>query len=100
MQIQSADIVINNPAPAKQQSQIEDYAEVLQNFNLAYLLIGYHLQVGKIEQTKGWILHISVVRSQMAELLNIIIPVLEYSCVSFKLVKDREKARILLDGIL
>jgi len=67
---------------------------------VAYKPIGYHLQVGEITKVQGWILHISVVRWQITELLEAILLTLTSTRVAFKIVKDRATARIILDGSL
>jgi len=79
---------------------VENYAAILQHFEIDYKSAGYHLQVGNIDLTQGWILHISIVRSQIPEVLNTIIPLLMETNVSFRIVKDKDTARNLLDGNL
>ena len=77
---------------------IEDYSEILDKYGLSYSRVGFHLQVGEIIGVQGWILHISVVRSEIVALLDLLIPVLISRKVAFKIVKDKDTAKTLLDG--
>lgn len=79
---------------------ITDYAELLRYYNLEYRPAGYYLQVGDIEAVGGWILHLSVIRSQLQSFFETVIPFLADERMSFKIVKDKETARNLLDGNL
>lgn len=76
----------------------EDYSTILKRFELDYKHVEHHLLIGEIVQVQGWILHISVIKSQISKLLNTIIPELIANQVPFKIVKDKETARSLLDG--
>ena len=80
--------------------EINDYSILLSQYNVQFKKIDFHLQVRDIKQVQGWILHISVVKSQINDLLSIIIPVLIASEAPFKVVCDKETARNMLDGNL
>jgi len=80
--------------------EVENYSEILGKYHLKYREIGYHLHVGETKKTQGWIIHISIVRWQITSLLEKIIPDLISSHVFFKIVKDKETARSILDGKL
>jgi len=75
-----------------------EYSIILQNFNLEYKIAGYCLQVGEITKTQGWIIHLSVILSQIQNLLEKIIPILLQEKVAFKIVKDFPTAGELLTG--
>jgi len=79
---------------------IEDLSQLLDIHTLEYKKIDYHFQVGEITQTQGWILHLSIVRSQIKEVFDAIIPVLKQEEVPFKIVQSMNVARSLLDGSL
>src|SRR5580658_7103342 len=79
---------------------IEDYAQILETHYLKYKPVGYHLQVGEIMVAQGWILHISTVRGHIPNLLEQLLPILSSAHVPFKVVKDKETARNVLDGNL
>ena len=77
---------------------IEDYVYFLDKYGVKYEPSGYHLKVGEPTLTQGWILHISVVKWQIPELLDVIIPVLLDFKVAFKILKDKTTANNVLDG--
>jgi serine/threonine protein kinase len=81
-------------------SLISDYEDILRSFHLEYKLADYYWQVGKIEKTQGWILHLSVVLSQVKKLVNIIIPFLLEEGVPFKIVMSASICEDLLNGNL
>ncbi|MBS1597445.1 MAG: protein kinase [Bacteroidetes bacterium] len=90
-----------NPATLKAvQKPIEDFSVILDAYGLEYKHVEFHRQVGEINKVQGWILHISVVRWQVEELLRTIIPLLINKDVPFKIIKDKDTARNLLDGNL
>lgn len=78
----------------------EDYADVLQYFELKYAVIDYYLQVGPSSKVQGWIFHISAVISQIPGLFQIILPYLITENIPFKIPKNKETARLILDGYL
>jgi serine/threonine protein kinase len=79
---------------------ILDYSTIFDQLNVEYIRIGYYLQVGEIAQTEGWILHLSIVRSQIPAVLRLLVPRLIDAKVPFRLPKDKETARNILDGNL
>ena len=76
----------------------DNYRELLESRGVSYQARTYYLHVGEIQGTQGWLLHLSVVRSELARLLDVLLPVLEKSGVPFKIPEDKETARTLLDG--
>jgi serine/threonine protein kinase len=99
MEIQSSEVLAAFPSIANPTS-LNDYSELLKEFSLDFEIVGYHLQVGSIGQTQGWILHISVVKSEITKLLNILVPLLASANIPFKIVKDPQAVRNLIDGHL
>lgn len=77
---------------------LDDYAELLNRRGLEYKEFGYQLQVGDISGTQGWILHVSVVRWQFIELMELILPTLLSAKAPFRMIKDKESLRSVLDG--
>lgn len=69
--------------------RIQDYSYFLDRFEIPYRPSGSYYYVGYIEQTQGWIIHISIVVSQAGALLKKILPVLNRCNCAFKIVKDR-----------
>jgi len=79
---------------------IDNYSEILNLHMLEYKSSGYYWQVGEITGVQGWLLHISIVRGQVARLLNSILATLISSGASFRIPKDKDTARNILDGTL
>ena len=90
--------IMNEAIPEVAPGPMLDYSEILDKLGLSYSRVGYHLQVGEITLVQGWILHISVVRSEIGVLLNLLIPVLVSRDVAFKIIRDQDTAKTLLDG--
>ena len=76
------------------------YGPVLRRYDLDFEEGGTYLQVGSIWKAQGWILHLSVVRSQVMALCDAVLPLLIRYGVPFKLVKDYDTCRMVLDGNL
>src|SRR6187402_2333658 len=79
---------------------MEDYSAILKTSRLPHIPSGYYWQVGTIERTQGWILHLSVILTQVAELFKTVIPYLIIEKVAFKIPRDANTARYLLEGSL
>jgi serine/threonine protein kinase len=77
-----------------------DFSSLLYDLGITYTASEYYWQVGEIKSHQGWIIHLSVIRVQLMELLNLVIPFLLGENVSFKIVRDIETAQRLLDGNL
>jgi serine/threonine protein kinase len=75
-----------------------DYATLLSSLNLQYKIAGLYYQVGEITKVQGWILHISLVISQIKEALEIIAPILAKGKTPFKIIRDQSTAEDLLNG--
>lgn len=80
-------------------SCIVDFKSFLEMNEVEYTTSGCYYIAGKpSKRTQGWILHISVIRSQVRRLLIEIIPILKHRACTFKIVQNEEVARITLDG--
>src|SRR5579863_9964077 len=99
MSYQAIDIIT---APATDDQDIlqteETFGRMLTDHGLEFTERGYLLTVGEISAIQGWILHISVIRSQIVKLLETVLPVLASQKVPFKIVSDIHAARSILDG--
>jgi len=89
---------LNGLGPQEMTKVIDDYSVILEQHGLAYTRVDYYWQVGTIEPVQGWILHLSVVWSQIMALTKLLIPILLESSIPFKIVKDKETANSLLNG--
>jgi len=80
--------------------QYQDYSNLLKTAGLAFVKVGYYYLVGDIRKTQGWILHLSVIQSQIPDLLRKVIPYLKGKQISFKIPIDSAISEGLLDGSL
>ncbi|HEX9511271.1 MAG TPA: lanthionine synthetase LanC family protein [Puia sp.] len=87
-------------APGILPGETANYAEILQSYGLSYMPVDYYLQVGEIPWIQGWILHVSVIMSQLNVVFKAILPVLIKENVAFKIIRDKDTAKDLLDGHL
>jgi len=92
------------PTMAKKVDQIpgeQGHSKVLEYYSVNYSIADtYYLQVGEITRVQGWILHLSVVISQVDSLLNLIIPKLLAENVAFRIAMDKETCDNILQGHL
>lgn len=77
---------------------VQDVGTLLDKNNLSYQALDHYYQVGEITPVQGWILHISVIKYQLLELLEMVIPVLTKEKTPFKVAKSLEVAAKFLDG--
>lgn len=104
-QIQTMEIQLPIIAPNKEfknipNPQFTNYSEYLDLINIKYKPYEYYWQVGETDKIQGWILHLSIIISQLPELFWNVIPFLVSEQVAFKIIKDRYTAQCLLDGNL
>jgi serine/threonine protein kinase len=78
----------------------EDYLQILQHYHLSPTRVDFHLMIGETKLVQGWLLHVSIVRSQVGDVLFILIPMLISTGTPFKIVKDKNTAVSVLDGNL
>jgi serine/threonine protein kinase len=76
------------------------YSDILDTFGLKYHLNGFYLEVGKIRNTQNWLIQLSVIHSQISDLLLLLIPHLMIKGAAFKVVRDENIASHLLEGAL
>ena len=77
-----------------------DYGRILSAQGFKFFRSGCYLQVGSIDWVQGWMFDISVVMSEIASLLQRVLPVFARYGLAFKVVADPETARNMLDGHL
>jgi len=77
-----------------------DYSDILCEMGISYSASDYYWQVGEIELTQGWIVHLSVIRIQVVELLRLVVPLLVGLQFPFKIVRDSDTVKLLLTGSL
>lgn len=75
-----------------------DYASVLGKLALSFEQSEYYYQVGAMEKTQGWILHLSVIRAQLPALLRLVLPLLVAEGVPFKIVLNTTTFDAMVDG--
>ncbi|NII26147.1 protein kinase [Pseudoflavitalea sp. X16] len=80
--------------------EVIQYSSLLDEHSLKYSEFGSYLQVGEIKNTSGWILHISVVITQVSQLITSIIPSLTSAKIPFRIPEDKVHASMILDGAL
>ena len=88
------------PAPSVPLPTAESLSGVLRRYGLIYEKTGYYLQVGQIAWVQGWILDISVIRIQIPQLLDAILPYLIKEQIPFKLAGSSDTAQDILNGKL
>lgn len=93
-------VLIDTTESKKFSGVTDDYAEFLQSSGITYQIVDYYLQVGEITKVQGWILHLSVIISQVQQLLELVIPLLSKENVAFKIPMNKGMAHDLLTGDL
>ncbi|HVV05468.1 MAG TPA: protein kinase, partial [Puia sp.] len=78
--------------------RIIEYSELLKVYGMSYTPVGLYWQVGEIELTQGWILHVSATSFQFQPLLEKLIPALLDQKVPFRIVRDAILAGSLAEG--
>jgi serine/threonine protein kinase len=78
--------------------QTENYIQLLQFYTQEFKPDKYHLIVGSPMKPQGWILHLSVVLSQVYKLLETVIPFLLEENANFKIPSSLTVAGDILSG--
>ncbi|HMH21382.1 MAG TPA: lanthionine synthetase LanC family protein [Puia sp.] len=78
----------------------KECSDILESFGLEYIKADHYLQIGQITRVQGWILHLSIIRTQLINLLEIVIPQLIQAKVAFKIARNKQIAKFLVDGNL
>jgi len=87
--------------PILKRPSTEDYSLVLRQCNVKFKEIdNFYLQVREPKGIQGWILHVSVIKSQVVEMLRAVVPFLVREKIPFKVVKDAFSAQLSLNGQL
>ena len=91
-------LLISDRQLTERQNTQENYATILEQFGAPYHKVDYYWQVGVSRKTQGWILHLSVIAPQIAEILQVLVPVFLAQKIVFKLPFDKSIARDILIG--
>ena len=76
------------------------FSGILRRYGLIYERAGHYLQVGQIGWVQGWILDISVIRIQIPQLLDAVLPYFISEQIPFKLAGNSDTAQDILNGKL
>jgi len=77
-----------------------DYTNILKFLGIDYKSAEYYIKVGEIAKPHGWVLHISVVLSQVGDLMQRLIPFLATEGIAFKIAMNESASEDLLSGNL
>ncbi len=67
---------------------------------MAFSIHSPYLLIGDFPRKDGWLIHISVVKRQMGELLDVILPLLVVSKCAFSIPENSQVHAMILDGSL
>lgn len=81
-------------------SNIYDFSVILELYGLNYETDEHHLFVGSVPSQGDQIIIISVIRSEMSQLLLHLVPVFMEEKLTFHLVKDKQVAKWVLRGLM
>jgi serine/threonine protein kinase len=77
-----------------------NYADILDTFNLHYKSSEYYFQVGTPHSTRNWIISLSVIKTQLPELIALVVPLLMEGNIPFGVIRNKVMAGLALDGNL
>lgn len=83
---------------APHHSTTVDFAAMLTAHQVAYQPHGPHLLAGELTWSQGWMLDLTVVKTQIHTALTLIIPWLRQQHIPFKVVRNMEVAESVLNG--
>ena len=94
-----------------EKAELSDYQRKIEAISKEYLsfinksedlftLSGNYIHFGTIRQPQGWIIHLSIVKSQLISLISLVIPYLIRENIPFKIPSNADIAWSLLDGKL
>jgi len=95
--VNSADFLIADLSIAKSESKqklvpvphsSDDYTEAFKKYSIDYKVDDQYIYVGEPRVSQGWILHITVLPTQMVKLLDAVLPGLSQYDVPYKIVKN------------
>lgn len=88
------------PVPTVVENNVISFDGILAESGLRYKSIEYYWQIGELDMNMGWILHLSVVKPQIQELIKLILPKLLPYNIPFKIIRNIELANYNLEGML
>jgi serine/threonine protein kinase len=91
-------IITENIQIATETAEVSDYGQFLTNLDVSYSKSGFYLRIGPNSQREGWLLILSVNRTQVLDLLKTIVPILISQNVTFKIPKNRDVATSIQNG--
>ncbi|SDT68591.1 Protein kinase domain-containing protein [Mucilaginibacter mallensis] len=94
----SGTIYNSNPGGALVINPPVDYGSILTQASLSFYNKHPYLHVGDIIPLHGWVLYISVIRQEMVQLLNILLPFLIDSDFTFTIPENSDVHSMILDG--
>lgn len=77
-----------------------DFSDVVKKYGLLHRAAGHYFLIGNEPKPECTIIYISVIVSQIRSLLQIIIPELKLSNISFKIPFDYESTQMIMNGYL
>jgi len=80
--------------------QYNNYEFILDEYGLIYRKSGHYLVIGSDISDREKIIYISVIQSEIQDLFKILIPYLSTEGLTFKIIKDKTSAKLLLHGLL
>jgi serine/threonine protein kinase len=78
----------------------EDYKEFMNYYKLSYTQVDHHYQVGQINHVQGWVLHLSAVISEVADLFEKVVPLLVKENIPFKIPVHKNVTINILMGYM
>lgn len=75
-----------------------NYETLLNGYDMLYTHNGPYLQAGEISRQTGWVIYISVVKQQIADLLKAILPILESPGITFTIPESSNVHDLILQG--
>lgn len=81
-------------------SSTTDYSAILNAYGVPLRAEGHYWHVGPTDGVQGWILHLSVIESQVYDLLSLVVPELIRRRLAFKIALEFQVACKLLCGAL
>jgi hypothetical protein len=88
----------SNPGVALVMNPPVDYGSILTEASLSFYNNHPYLHVGDIIPLPGWVLYISVVRREMVQILNILLPFLIDNDLTFTIPENSDVHSMILDG--
>lgn len=96
--MQQAVLNISQAEGFESRKKIFEYSDILKGYDVAYTPASFYWRVGNVKPMRGWILHLSVIKSQLPELIELLLPLLTKRPVPFDVIRDYHIAGTILDG--